>query len=141
MKTFFDFIKNNISCDSVRKKCFVNVNIPEKRLPIINLYGQSVNYNLIANSSHLISILRPIFGDLNLKHSFSELDIFNDDIGEFHSISSNGHLVRISIHLEEFSNTSVYVKGDKNSFELKPIEKSYLIDGMEINLSKDLIPL
>lgn len=121
-----------------RKKCFVNINIPEKKIPIINLYGKSVNYNLIANSSHIISILRPIFGDLNLKRTFSELDILNDNIGEFHSISSHGHLVRISIHLEEFSNTSIYVKGDQNSFELKPIEKSYLIDGMEINLSRDL---
>ena len=123
---------------SQRKKCFVNVNIPEKKLPIIDLYGKSINYNLIANSSHVISILRPIFGDLNLKNTFSELDIFNDDIGEFHSVSSNGHLVRISIHFEEFSNTSVYVKGDQNSFQLKPIEKSYLIDGMEMKLSRDL---
>ena len=108
------------------------------KLPIILLEKKSVNYNLIANSCHIISILRPVLGDLNLNSTFSGFSAFNYDIGEFHSISSFGHLLRISIHLDEFSNTSIYVKGDSNSFELKPIEKSFLINGIEVNFSENL---
>ena len=127
-----DFVSNQ------KKKCLINVNIPEKKLPIILLNKKSVNYNLIANSCHIISILRPVLGDLKLNSTFSGFNTFNYDIGEFHSISSFGHLLRISIHLDEFSNTSIYVKGDSNSFELKPIEKSFLINGMAVNFSENL---
>ncbi len=132
-KTFLDLKK---FVDSQEKKCFIHANIPEKGLPLVSYNEKKYNYYVLSNSCHIFSILRAVFGDLCLKKTFKDIPSFFNDIGEFNTITSEGHLLCVSIHLNEFSNTSISVKGDSNSFLLNPIENSYLINGLDIGFTK-----
>ena len=119
------FVKRQIN------PCNVTVNIPESISPGVDHYGTQKPYNLIYNSCHIISILRSVFGDLNFKKTFNSNELFINNSALLHAKTSLGHFINLMINLDEFSNTSINVKGDKDSIILKPIEESQEITGIE----------
>ena len=110
--------------------CIVNVNIPEPINPQLeNKYTQKPFY-VINNSCHIISILRGVFGKLNLKKTLNTKELFINGSALLNSITSKGHIINLTINLDDHSNTSIKVKGDKKSLILKPIEESKEIIGL-----------
>ncbi len=123
--------------ESQKGPCFVRVNIPESLNSIHDSKNKQKPYNLIYNSCHIFSILRYVFGDLKFEKTFQTEQLFINGSAELHSFKKCCHFINCSIHMGEYSNTSIYVKGDERSFLLKPIEESSIYDGLEIIYDKN----
>ena len=98
-KFYRTFLDLKTFVNSQKNRCYVHANIPEKKLPTIIFKEKKFNYNVLSNSCHIFSILRDVFGNLNLKNTFFNKPPFYNNIGEFNTITSQGHLLTLSIHL------------------------------------------
>tara|TARA_Y100000589_G_C27198691_1_gene648282 strand:- start:3214 stop:4173 length:960 start_codon:yes stop_codon:yes gene_type:complete len=125
---------------SQTKPCIVNVNIPEPLNPQLEDDNTQRPFNVINNSCHIISILRGVFGKLNLQKTLNVKKLFINGSALLNTITSEGHIVILTINIDEYNNTSIQVKGDKNSLILKPIEESKEIIGLnsEIDLENNV---
>ncbi len=134
----YNHLQNFVNSQS--KPCIVSVNIPEP----INTQFEDIEtqrpFNVTNNSCHIISILRGVFGKLNLEKTFNKKKLFINRSALLNSITSKGHIINLLISLDEYSNTSIKVKGDKNSLLLQPIEESKEIIGLnsEIDLKDNV---
>ena len=124
----YNHLQNFVRSQS--QPCIVKVNIPEPLNTQIENIDTQRPFNVINNSCHIISILRGVFGKLNLEKTLNIKNLFINGSALLNTITSKGHIINLTISLNEFSNTSIKVKGDKNSLILKPIEESKEIIGL-----------
>lgn len=130
-RKFYDSYNHLLNfVESQSQPCFVNVNIPEYLDTQFEDIDTQRPFNVISNSCHIISILRGVFGKLNLEKTLDFKKLFINGSALLNAVTSKGHIINLNINLNEFTNTSIKVKGDKNSLILKPIEESKEVIGL-----------
>ena len=102
----------------------VFVNIPDSE------YGVK---QFIANGCHMVDLTRYLLGDFEIISKIIKPNIQKSDIDYFSALCRNKKWTIIfNAHSLIPSNFSISINSDKNVFELKPIEKLTIYDGMQI---------
>ncbi len=110
-------------CDS-SKGGTILVNIPDSKSGI---------QNFISNGCHMIDLLRYLIGEFEVLKKIINIDDEKKDMNYFSSLCKNEKwTISINAHSMIPSNFSISVNSDKKVFELKPIEKLSIYEGMEI---------
>ena len=100
------------------------VNIPDSNSGI---------QNFISNGCHMIDLLRYLIGEFEILKKIINIDNEKKDMTYFSSLCQNKKwTISINAHSMIPSNFSITVNSDKKVFELKPIEKLSIYEGMEI---------
>lgn len=102
----------------------VLVNIPD------SCYGIK---QFISNGCHMIDLTRYLLGDFEIVHKIIKLNSQKNDIDYFSALCRNKKWTIIfNAHSLLPSNFSITINSAKNVFELKPIEKLTIYEGMQI---------
>ena len=102
----------------------VLVNIPD------SCYGIR---QFISNGCHMIDLARYLLGDFEIVNKIIKPNSEKNDIDYFSALCKNKKWTIIfNAHSLLPSNFSISVNSDKNVFELKPIEKLTIYEGMQI---------
>lgn len=102
----------------------VLVNIPD------SLYGSR---QFISNGCHMIDLARYLLGDFEIVNKIIKPNIQKNDIDYFSALCRNEKWTIIfNAHSLIPSNFSITINSHKNVFELKPIEKLTIYEGMKI---------
>ena len=101
----------------------VFVNIPDE-------YGIK---QFISNGCHIIDLTRYLLGDFEIINKIIKPNSQKNDIDYFSALCKNEKWTIIfNAHSLIPSNFSISINSDKNVFELKPIEKLTIYEGMQI---------
>ncbi len=102
----------------------VLVNIPDSR------YGIK---QFISNGCHMVNLTRYLLGDFEIVNKIIKTNSLKNDIDYFSALCRNKKWTIIfNAHSLLPSNFSISVNSDKKVFELKPIEKLTIYEGMQI---------
>ena len=81
----------------------------------------------------MIDLLRYLIGEFEISNKIINIDNENKDMNYFSSLCKNEKwTISINAHSKIPSNFSISVNSEKTVFELKPIEKLSIYEGMEI---------
>ena len=87
----------------------------------------------INNGCHMIDTLRYVIGDFKVISSLNKFDHKKNEINHFSALCKNEKWdILINAHSQIPSNFSITVNTDKKVYELKPIEKLSIYEGMNI---------
>ena len=110
---------------------------------IVNIPDSSYGIeNIISNGCHMIDLLRYIVGDFNIIKSIVNENKEKNDINYFSALCTNQKwTILINAHSMKPSNFSISINSDKNVFELKPIEKLNIYEGIKVKEPTKEFPL
>ncbi|MBC69489.1 Gfo/Idh/MocA family oxidoreductase [Acinetobacter sp.] len=118
------------TCMDLKKLCnnssggTVLVNIPD------SCYGIK---QFISNGCHMVDLVRYLLGDFEIVNKIIKTNSQKNDMDYFSALCRNKKWTIIfNAHSLIPSNFSVSINSDKNVFELKPIEKLTIYEGMKI---------
>ncbi len=87
----------------------------------------------INNGCHMIDTLRYLVGDFKIIGNVKKIDPANNDLFSFSALCRNEKWdILINAHSQVPANFSITVNSNKSVFELKPIEKLSIYNGMDI---------
>ena len=102
----------------------ITVNIPDSVLGIKNIIG---------NACHMIDLTRYLIGEFKILNKIVQPNLENTDIEYFSALCRNDKwTILFNAHSLIPSNFSISVNSGKNVFEMKPIEKLSVYEGMNI---------
>ncbi len=118
------------TCIELRELCknsaggTVLVNIPDSE------YGIK---QFIANGCHMVNLTRYLLGDFEIVNKIIKPNSKKNDVDYFAALCKNEKwTIVFNAHSLIPSNFSISINTDKNVFDLKPIEKLTIYEGMEI---------
>ena len=87
----------------------------------------------INNGCHMIDTLRYLVGDFKIIGKSKKIDLENNDLFSFSALCRNQKWdILINAHSQIPANFSITVNSDKSVFELKPIEKLSIYNGIDV---------
>ncbi len=111
----------------------ITVNIPDS--------GYGIQH-IIGNGCHMIDLLRYLVGDFKIVNNIVAENKEKSDINYFSALCRNQKwTILINAHSMKPSNFSISINSDKNVYELKPIEKLSIYEGMNIIEPSKKLPL
>ena len=101
---------------------------------VVNIPDSSIGIeSFIGNGCHMIDLLRYLIGEFEIINSIFKENYKKDDMQYFTALCKNDKwIISINAHSLLPANFSISVNSDKNVFELKPIEKLNIYEGMDI---------
>ena len=110
----------------------VYINIPDSKIG---------SKRFISNGCHMVDLARYLFGDFKINNKIK----MNNDLGDMAYLtafcSNNKWTITINAHSLIPANFSITINSGKNVFELSPIEKYSLFEGLEIIEPNENFPL
>ena len=121
-----------------KNKCIINIKIPEKVFQYKkNKFKKFLNvYN---NSCHIFDIIFYLLDDVRILHKSNNLKNNNSKIVLLKSIDN--HLCNLLLNYNSPDNLSIEIENGNQRLLLKPLEKYYLYQGMQIFDPTNKFPL
>jgi len=123
-RRFYDVVKQAKDFCDKSDSGTVNINIPDSK------QGRKV---FLSNGCHMIDLARYLLGDFEVLNKVIRYDSISGEIASLTALCSNKKWsISINAHSLIPSNFGITINSKKNVFELLPIEKFNLYQGLEI---------